>query len=126
MTILRARMVVTMDGAPIEDGALVVDGDRVGMVGTFPEVRRFFSGEIMDLGESVLLPGLVNTHCHLDYTCLRGKISPQKSFTAWIQAINAAKAALTPEDYIESINDGFVEARRFGTTSIVNLTAFPE
>ncbi len=74
----------------------------------------------------MLLPGLINAHCHLDYTCLRGKIPPQKSFTDWIRAINAEKSELSPKDYVASINEGFEEAKRFGTTAIANLTAFPE
>ena len=64
-----------------------------------------------DLGEQALLPGLINAHCHLDYTCLRGKIPRQKSFTDWIRAINAEKSDLSPEDYLASINDGFKQAK---------------
>src|SRR5213075_1391677 len=79
-----------------------------------------------DLGEQALLPGLINAHCHLDYTCLRRKIPREKSFTDWIRAINAEKSKLSPEDYIVSINEGFVEAKQFGTTTIANLTAFPD
>ena len=149
--IIRARTVVTMDGAPIENGAVAVSGDRIDDsapgsspsraarparsaaagsivdVGKFPEVSaRYSDQEIVDLGEQVLLPGLINAHCHLDYTCLRGKISPQKSFTDWIRAINAEKSRLSPQDYVTSINEGFAEAKRFGTTTIANLTAFPE
>ena len=125
-TILRARLVATMDGPPIENGAVVVEGQSIAAVGAFPEVQRLYQGKIVDLGERVILPGLINAHCHLDYTCLRGRIPPQNSFTKWVLAINAAKAQLTREDYINSINEGFAEARRFGTTSVVNLTAFPD
>src|SRR5205814_672585 len=39
---------------------------------------------------------------------------------------NTEKAKITPLQYIASINEGFAEAARFGTTSIANLTAFPE
>jgi aminodeoxyfutalosine deaminase len=125
--IIRARTVVTMDGAPIENGAVAVSGDRIDDVGKFPEVSAGYSGhEIIDLGDQVLLPGLINAHCHLDYTCLRGKIPPQKSFTDWIRAINSEKSKLSPQDYVSSINEGFAEAKRFGTTTIANLTAFPE
>ena len=73
-----------------------------------------------------MLPGLINAHCHLDYTGLRGKIPPQKSFADWIRSINAEKAKLSPKDYLASINEGFAEAKRFGTTTIANLTAFPD
>src|SRR5437899_1438832 len=123
--IIRARSVVTMDGAPIEDGAVRVTGNRIGEVGEFPKFASH-NDEILDLGECILLPGLINAHCHLDYTCLRGKIPRQKSFTNWIRAINGEKAGLTARDYVASINAGLAEARRFGTTTIANLTAFPE
>jgi aminodeoxyfutalosine deaminase len=125
--IVRARTVVTMDGPSIDNGAVAVSRSRIVDVGKFPEVSARHSGqEIIDLGEQVLLPGLINSHCHLDYTCLRGKIRPPESFADWIRAINTEKAKLSQKDYLWSINDGFAEAKRFGTTTIANLTAFPE
>ena len=125
--IIRARTVVTMDGPPIENGAAAISENQIIDVGKFPEVSARHPGKkIVDLGEQALLPGLINAHCHLDYTCLRGKIPPQKSFADWIRAINAEKAKLSREDYLASINEGFAEAKRFGTTTIANLTAFPE
>jgi cytosine/adenosine deaminase-related metal-dependent hydrolase len=125
--IVRARVVVTMDGPPIEDGAVAISGDKVVDVGKFSEVSPRQSGEqLVDLGDRALLPGLINAHCHLDYSCLRGKIPPQMSFVDWIRRINAEKAKLSPTDYLASINEGFAEAKRFGTTTIANLTAFPE
>src|SRR5438094_1928632 len=122
--IIRARTVVTMDSAPIENGAVAVSGNRIVDVGKFDEIKTRNAGEAIDLGEHALLPGLINAHCHLDYTCLRRKISPQKSFSDWIRAINAEKAKLSSDDYIASINEGFAEAKRFGTTTIANITAF--
>jgi len=115
-----------MAGEPIEDAAVAISGNQIADVGRFKEVRARHAGEILDLGEQILLPGLINAHCHLDYTELGGQIPPRQSFTDWIRAINAEKAKLTPRDYVASINEGFAEARRFGTTTIVNLTAFPE
>ena len=148
--IVRARIVVTMDGRPIENGAVAISENQIDdsppgsspsraarlcrsapagsvvEVGKFDSIKKGNSGEVLDLGEQALLPGLINAHCHLDYTCLRGKIPPRKSFADWIRAINAEKAKLLPQDYVASINEGFAEAKRFGTTTIANLTAFPE
>src|SRR5438874_10275768 len=124
--IVRARTVVTMDRPPIENGAIAVCGNQIVDVGNFDKIKACHTGEVIDLGEQALLPGLINAHCHLDYTCLRGKIPPQKSFFDWIRAINTEKAQLSPHDYIASINQGFAEAKRFGTTTIANLTAFPK
>jgi aminodeoxyfutalosine deaminase len=124
--IVRARIVVTMDGAPIDNGAVVVSENRIVDLGKFSEIKARNAGENFDLGEQALLPGLINAHCHLDYTCLRHKIPPQKSFADWIRAINGEKSELSPEDYVASIREGFAEAKTFGTTTIANLTALPE
>ena len=98
--IVRARVVVTMDGPPIENGAVVISGNRIVDVGTFPEISaRHSRQELVDLGEQALLPGLINAHCHLDYTSLRGAIPQQASFADWIRAINAKRQSLAPEDY---------------------------
>jgi cytosine/adenosine deaminase-related metal-dependent hydrolase len=124
--ILRARTLVTMKGVPIDNGAAVIDGERIVDVGSFDQITAHHSGELVDLGEQALLPGLINAHCHLDYTSLRGKILPRETFTDWIRAIVSEKEKLSPQDYVASIGEGFAEAKKFGTTSIANLTAFPE
>jgi len=148
--IVRARLIVTMNGPPIKNGAVAIEGNRIDDsppgsspsraarlrraapagsvvdVGLFNEVKARNSGEVIDLGEQALLPGLINAHCHLDYTCLRGKIPPPKSFADWIRAINTEKAKFSKQDYLVSINQGFAEAKKLGTTTIANLEAFPE
>src|SRR5438552_2090198 len=113
--IVRASAVVTMEDPPINNGAVRIVGNRIVEVGKFSTFASD-NDEIIDLGERVLLPGLINAHCHLDYTCLRGKIPRQTSFTDWIRAINAQKAKLTADDYLASINAGFAEVQEFGTT----------
>jgi cytosine/adenosine deaminase-related metal-dependent hydrolase len=124
--IVRARVVVTMDGPPVENGAVAISSDQIVDVGTYSDICARNGGQVVDLGEAALLPGLINAHCHLDYTRLRGKIPRQKTFADWIRAINSEKAKLSQEDYLASITTGFAEAKRFGTTTIANLTAFPE
>jgi cytosine/adenosine deaminase-related metal-dependent hydrolase len=124
--IIRSRVVATMAGEPIDDGGVVVEANTIADVGRFREMKARHSGNVLDLGEQILLPGLINAHCHLDYTMLRGKIPPQPSFAAWIRAISAEKAQLKADEYLAAIKAGFAEAQQFGTTTIVNLTAFPE
>jgi cytosine/adenosine deaminase-related metal-dependent hydrolase len=124
--ILRARSLITMDGPPIEDGAVVVRGNAIHAVGPWSSIAPFAPDAIVDLGERVLLPGLINAHCHLDYTMMRNSIVPPKSFTQWIQRINAIKRSLHDDDYLRGIAAGFRELKTWGTTTVVNLEAFPE
>lgn len=125
--ILKARVVVTMDGPPIEDGAVLVESNQIRAVGRARDLAgEADAGETLDLGEMVLMPGLLNAHCHLDYSMLRQAISPPKSFTAWVQRINALKRNFDDADYLAAIAAGFAELRRWGTTSVANIESFPE
>ncbi len=124
--ILRSRVVIPVTSAPIHDGAVVVGGNTITAVGAFSDIRAAHAGEVTDLGESILMPGLVNAHCHLDYSMMRRAIQPQRSFTEWIRRINALKRSLGTEDYRAAIARGFAELRRWGTTSVANIESFPE
>lgn len=123
--IYRAKTVITMEGAPLDNGAVAVEGDRIVDVGHHDEVRMRRSGPSNDLGEVVLLPGLINAHCHLDFTAFRGAIAPRRSFADWILQINALRREFSDDDFLESIARGFQEARRGGMTTIVNIESMP-
>jgi len=53
--IIRARTVVTMDRAPIENGAVAVSGNRIVDVGAFEDVKARNAGDHLDLGAKVLV-----------------------------------------------------------------------
>jgi len=48
-----------MDQPPIENGAVVVEGDNIVAVGNASEIRAAHTGDVRDLGERVLAPGLI-------------------------------------------------------------------
>jgi aminodeoxyfutalosine deaminase len=123
--IYRAKTVITMDGAPIDNGAVAVEGDRIVEVGPYDEMRTRRSGAFDDLGEVVLLPGLINAHCHLDFTAFRGAIAPRRSFADWILQINALRHEFSDDDFLDSIGRGFQEAQHWGTTTIANVESMP-
>jgi len=91
-----------MDGPAIEDGAIVLSGERIVSVGSWHDVQARATGSVEDLGEVVVLPGLINAHCHLDYTNMAGKISPPRSFADWIKTIVALKAEWSYTEFAES------------------------
>lgn len=122
--ILRARIVVPMDGPPVDNGAVIVEGQQIVAVGTYDELRG--PGPVVDLGEVALMPGLINAHTHLDYTMLRGAIMSQRSFSAWVRRINSIKRSMDPEDCLASIARGFDECVRWGTTTACTIESFPE
>src|SRR5437867_2411779 len=123
--ILRARIVLPLCRPPIEDGAVMIAGARIVWVGRWRE-RPSSEGELTDLGESILLPGLINAHCHLDYTEMAGKVSARKSFSDWIKALVALKAQWGYADFAQSWLHGAQMLLRTGTTTVADVEAVPE
>jgi imidazolonepropionase len=52
--------------AIIDDGAMLVRGDRIEKVGARPEIEPFITGdyEVIDVGGRMVLPGFVDAHTH--------------------------------------------------------------
>lgn len=122
--LIRADHIITMEGEPLRSAAVRIEGNQICEVGADLETRP--EEDVIDLGPAVLLPGLINAHCHLDYTAFKGSIFQGKSFTAWIQQINALKQSFSPEDYPESIRRGMEMLMDSGCTTVFNIEAFPE
>jgi cytosine/adenosine deaminase-related metal-dependent hydrolase len=125
--ILRARLVLPVASPPIEDGAVLVFRDRIALVASWkdfpPELK---SSRVHDLGDVILLPGLVNAHCHLDYTGMAGLWPPTKKFTDWIPRMLAAKAEWSYSDYARSWISGARMLLASGTTTVADIEAAPE
>ena len=117
--ILRAKWIVPVASPPIENGEVTVEGDQIVAVGPA-------SGEGRDLGEVVLAPGLINAHCHLDYSDMLGQVPWRGRFVDWLLAITELKKQWTPEQFRTSIQRGLQQAIATGTTTMVNIECFPE
>jgi imidazolonepropionase-like amidohydrolase len=63
---LRFNTVVTMAGAPIKDGVVVIDGDRIVSVGAGSGAIPA-GAEIVDLRPLAAIPGLIDAHTHMTY-----------------------------------------------------------
>lgn len=125
--ILRARIVVPVSRPPIEDGVICLSGERIAWVGRRAEVPASHAyGEETDLGETILMPGLVNAHCHLDYTGMAGQIPPPKSFTDWIKSLVTLKSSWSLEEFAASWRRGAEMLLHTGTTTVADIESVPE
>jgi len=124
--LLRARIVLPVSRPAVRDGAVLVSGQRVAAVGRWRELSRHRRQEAVDLGDVVLMPGLVNAHCHLDYTDMAGQLAPPKVFTDWLKLITATKAGWNYSDYAQSWLRGAHMLVRTGTTTVADIEAVPQ
>jgi len=105
---------------------VLISGHRISAIGKWPDLRRRFHGRTVDLGEVALLPGLVNAHCHLDYTAMAGHLPPPKIFTDWLKLITELKSGWTHDDYRLSWMLGADMLLAGGTTTVADIEASPD
>jgi cytosine/adenosine deaminase-related metal-dependent hydrolase len=110
----RARWVAPIASPPIAHGIVAVEGDRIAWVGAAGDAP---SGDDHDLGNVVLLPGLVNAHCHLELTAMRGFLE-DIDFRRWILRLtNARRSVLDRDALLDSARYGIEEGLLSGITA---------
>jgi len=109
-----ARHVLPITAPPITDGCVAVDKGRIAYVGSRSGAP---AGEDHDLGNALLLPGLVNAHTHLELTAMRGFLE-DLDFRSWIVRLTSAKrAVLSREMLLDSARYGIDEGLMRGITT---------
>ncbi len=128
--LIEARYVV-----PIEPHAVVLDHHAVAVrdgviVAVLPIAEahlRFAAKEIVSRPDAVLMPGLVNAHCHNPMTLMRG-VADDLPLQQWLQGhIWPIEAAVIGPDFVaDGISFAIAEMLRGGTTCCNENYFFPD
>lgn len=126
--IVRGGTVVTMDGSRrvIENGGVAIKNGRIVAVGTAAEIdRAYASGEIVNAGGKVIIPGLINGHTHVPMTLFRG-LADDLDLQEWLtKYIFPAEAKNVTEDFVRvGTRLGLAEMIRSGTTTYCDMYYF--
>lgn len=116
----RAAWVLPIDRAPIADGAVLLGPDgRLTAVGPDAEVPAPPGVEEVEFRSSALIPGLVNTHTHLELTGLDGQVTEQ-DFPSWIRRVIALKAERSSADFLAAAKRGIRDGWSQGVTTVAD------
>ena len=117
---LSARWVLPMDGPAIDRGAVLIDaGGRIAAVGPGDTVPRPPGAVAEEFADGLLLPGLINTHTHLELTGFEAE-SPEPDFAAWIRGVRARKSGRTPEAFAVAARAGLESCWASGVTTVAD------
>lgn len=124
--------VLTLDasGAVFDPGEVLVEDGRIAAVGPrgglTPHLTMGTSSvpyepyeETIDASGALILPGLVNAHCHSSDTLVRGT-APMLPLEAWSQFSDAGRFGRTPREIYLSAMLTAIEALKTGTTTILD------
>ncbi len=115
-TALRARVVYPVAAPPIEGGVVVLQNGRIAEVG-----RRVPPGVTEhDLGNVALLPGLVNAHCHLEFSSRKTRLGKQGiALHQWVRLVIGQRQ--TAARVGKAITQGLSDSVAAGTTTVADI-----
>lgn len=116
-----------MDRPPLADGAVLIDGEWIREVGEVSALRRVHpSAHVVDFGQAVLTPGLLNAHTHLELSDTARPASPA-TFVDWLTELIASRIALGESleaAAMQAAARGAEESLGFGVTCVGDITRF--
>ncbi len=114
----------------IEDGAVVIEGDRIIDVGDSAALLKSHSSDaIVSAGGGIIMPGLICSHTHLYGILLRGasiNLPPSTDFTENLQRVWwPMDQAMDSKDAYASAMMSSMELLRTGTTTFADTFSGP-
>jgi cytosine/adenosine deaminase-related metal-dependent hydrolase len=118
MLVITAKWVLPISSSPLVNGEVEVVGSTITYCGPRRNTTEYRQGAVFrDLGDAIIMPGLVNVHTHIEYTFLRGFLE-DISFFPWVRALTQIKSRYQREDWFISGLLGALECIESGITTI--------
>ncbi len=124
-TLYCAEWIVPVSSAPFADGGIAVNDDRIVALGNRPAlVEQFPEAAVQDFGTAAIVPGLINSHSHLELTAMRGFLENEEAdFFGWLRKLTVARLErMSADDLNVSAQWGACEAARAGVTSVADAS----
>lgn len=115
-------------GVLLQDHAVVVEGTRIAaLLPRGAALERYPAAERIELGQHVLLPGLINMHTHSPMALLRG-LADDLALDAWLREHiwPAERRFVSPEFAFDGTRLAMAEMLRCGTTCFNEMYFFPD
>jgi cytosine/adenosine deaminase-related metal-dependent hydrolase len=109
---------------------VLIQGDRIIAVDDAKTLQRDHPDAVMiDFGDAIILPGLINPHTHLELSNCNSTDAADLPFEDWILTIPARSGTDggAPQEVItQAVHRGVAECIRFGVTSVGDISKFAE
>ena len=124
--IITNAKIVTMNSKNeiIRDGQLEIEDNIITYVGPMREVQD--GVEIIDAEGNIIMPGFVNTHCHLAMTLFRGYGENSNFKNWWIDYMRPLEEKLEIGDCYYGATLGMLELIKNGVTTVADFYMHPE
>ena len=123
-TMINNAIIVTLnqENEIIRNGQIEIEDNRIIYAGTEREV----TGNVINANGNIIMPGFVNTHCHLAMTLFRGYGENSNFSDWWVDYMRPLEDKLELEDCYYGATLGILELIKNGVTTVADFYLHPE
>lgn len=119
---ISADILYPVNAAPIEKGVVVVDDNgKVLATGT----RDQYDASELEIHQGALIPGFINTHCHLELSHMIGKVDTGTGLIDFIKGV-VSKRGVEQEIINEAIEKAEAEMLAGGIMAVGDISNVPD
>lgn len=100
---LKAKYIYPVLDPPFEGGGVLIEGRKIKEL--VKSTSKPKEAKLIDLGEVVLMPALVNAHTHIELSFLKGFIDKPSSFVSWVKKVITLKKNLQKHQIKEAARE---------------------
>lgn len=112
-----ARVIVGNGNAPIPNGLVVIEDNKITMVGTSATIQLPKGTKIIDLGDATIMPGFIDAHTHIIGRVLGDAEGQNSAFRDY----DSFGAILAVENSKKTLMAGFTTIRNVGAGNFDDL-----
>lgn len=131
--LLRARYLLPVAGGqPIEEGALLIEAGRIVAVDRYSLLPHPANVEVIDYGDAVIMPPLVNAHCHLELTDFprwaadADETTAPIDFVGWIRRLTRVRRRIGSAPVPAAVSAGIHQLLASGTGAVGDILTTPD
>ena len=109
------------NSAPIKNGVIVYDSDGTVEAVLNPEIDEIY-WEGIEKFEGIICPGFINTHCHLELSHLKNKITEGTALHGFVKEIVSIRDNFTEEQRLKAIKIADKEMWNNGIVAVGDIS----
>ncbi len=119
MRFLTADYIFPISQSPIKEGVLTLD--NTGKIIDIAPSRDGFTAQQLEIHKGILVPGFINTHCHLELSHMKGKVQTGTTLIPFITNV-VQKRAASPKTIQNAIRRAEAEMVKNGIVAVGDIS----
>jgi len=117
---MTADYIFPITSSHVKNGTVVVDDD--GAILEISKSESASGGPESEIYRGIICPGFINSHCHLEHSCLKGKIEERTGLTGFISSIKQLQKEMRMEEILDAIVNANAEMMENGIVAVGDIS----